>query len=337
MGIPWPFVRTKSARILAVRDPFTGFLWLVALGLSIIAYSLRANTFESSVGATAQPFITLAAVLAVGIVADRAGLFGWIARVAIPDKASSELAVGGMLTVTACVSGLVNLDVAVVVAVPLALAVATTRHLSASWMVIGVALTANATSFLLPTSNITNLLVLGTSLPWFSAYVGSTWLAWLMVTVVTVALLSIVIRRRSNGQAYTSPDHRTSFCMIGDLTPLFVIVVAIRMLLGTGLVLHGGFFDQLAAGSALAAGVNNLPAAATVHAVGGSALWAAILAMAIGPNLLMTGSLATLISRRIAREGGANFPSWKFSMVGLVVTPLQLMVAVVGLKITGAL
>jgi arsenical pump membrane protein len=160
-----PFVRAENDTILGGRDPFTGFLWLVAVGLLVIACSVHSATFESSVAATAQPFITLAAVLAIGIAGDRAGLFRWIAQVAIPDKASSALALAGVLTITAFVSGLVNLDVAVVVAVPLALAVASTRHLSAPWMVMGVALTANATSFLLPTSNITNLLVLGSSVP----------------------------------------------------------------------------------------------------------------------------------------------------------------------------
>jgi arsenical pump membrane protein len=337
MDIASASARLKAATIVVLRDPFTGLLWLVALCLVAIACSLRVAAFDSSVDATALPFLTLAAILVVGIAADRVGLFRWIARVAVPDGTRPEVAVAGVLAVTALVSGLINLDVAVVVAVPLALAISSSRHLSAPWLVMGVALTANATSFLLPTSNITNLLVLGTSLRSFSAYVGSTWLAWLLVTILTVVLLTIVIRQRSNGYPYVRPDNRVSFRMIVDLAPLFIIAVAVRMVLGTNLVLHGGFFNQLAVGSVLAASVNNLPAAAAIHAAGGATLWAAILAMAIGPNLLLTGSLATVISRRIARDGGAYFSAWRFSMLGLVFTPLQLMAAMVGLKITGAL
>ncbi len=337
VGITVPFASRPSARIVALRDPFTAWLWLIALGLSIIAACVRADAFRSSFGATAPPFLTLALVLVAGIAADRVGLFGWVARVVVPARASAEFALAGVLTVTAIVSGLVNLDVAVVVSVPLALAVASSRHLSAPWMVIGVALTANATSFLLPTSNITNLLVLGTSVPPFSTYIEVTWLGWLLVTIATVTILSVVISRVSNGGAYTRSEQRASLRMIADLAPSFVIAVAIRMLLGTGLVLHGGFFEQLVAGSALAAGVNNLPAAAAVHVVGGTALWAAVLAMAIGPNLLMTGSLAAVISRRIARESGATFSMVQFSALGLLVTPVQLAVAVIGLKLTGAI
>jgi Na+/H+ antiporter NhaD/arsenite permease-like protein len=55
----------------------------------------------------------------------------------------------------------VNLDVAVVFAVPVALTVARQRRLRAGRLAMATALTADATSFLLPTSNLTTLLILG--------------------------------------------------------------------------------------------------------------------------------------------------------------------------------
>jgi Na+/H+ antiporter NhaD/arsenite permease-like protein len=90
-------------------------------------------------------------------------------------------------------------------------------------------------------------------------------------------------------------------------------------------------------GIVFAAGANNLPAAAAVHAAGPDGTWVAVLAMAVGPNLLLTGSIATLISRRIAREGGARFGAAMFSLAGLAIVPLQALAAVAGLLVTGAL
>ena len=86
---------------------------------------------------------------------------------------------------------------------------------------------------------------------------------------------------------------------------MFLAASAIRALLTHGIALHGSFAGQLADGTVLAAGLNNLPAAAALHPAGPAGLWAAILAAAIGPDLLITGSVATLICRRIARDAGA--------------------------------
>jgi Na+/H+ antiporter NhaD/arsenite permease-like protein len=66
-------------------------------------------------------------------------------------------------------------------------------------------------------------------------------------------------------------------------------------------------------------------------------LRAAIFATTIAPNLLITGSVATLISRRIARDGGAPLSARQFSAVGMALVPVQLAVATLGLHITGAL
>jgi Na+/H+ antiporter NhaD/arsenite permease-like protein len=57
------------------------------------------------------------------------------------------------LILVALISGLINLDVAVVVAMPVALRVAGRTGLPSSGFAIAVAITANAASILLPTSN----------------------------------------------------------------------------------------------------------------------------------------------------------------------------------------
>jgi arsenical pump membrane protein len=118
---------------------------------------------------------------------------------------------------------------------------------------------------------------------------------------------------------------------------MFQVASAVRGLLQAGVCLRGPFLGQVAAGSALAAGVNNLPAAAAIRPAGPASSWAAILAMAVGPNLLLTGSVATLICRRIAHDGGAELRAGRFARLGGVLVPLQLGAAAIGLRLTGVL
>jgi len=242
-----------------------------------------------------------------------------------------------VLAFTAILSGLVNLDVAVVVAMPVALRVAQHRGLPGGWLAIATALTANATSFLLPTSNLTTLLVLSRSPISCWTYLRESWAAWLGVSALTVVGLALVLSGRPSSVAKAVGDRGASIGAVLDLMPMFACATAIRALLGAELVLHGGFAWQAAVGTLLAAGVNNLPAAAAVHAIGDSGLWAAILAMAIGPNILLTGSVATLICRRIARDRGVRLGAARLSLLGMAVTPLQILVAVAGLHATGAI
>ena len=63
-----------------------------------------------------------------------------------------------------------------------------------------VAMTANATSFLLPTSNITNLLLFHRQSLATSAYMGDSWLPWILVAVVSVGPLAIWCGHAAAGQ-----------------------------------------------------------------------------------------------------------------------------------------
>jgi Na+/H+ antiporter NhaD/arsenite permease-like protein len=121
-----------------------------------------------------------------------------------------------------------------------------------------------------------------------------------------------------------------------DLLPMFVGASAIRALLGGGVILQGGMVQELGKATLFAAAVNNLPAAAAVRVVGATGRWAAVLGLAIGPNLLLTGSVASLISRRIARDHRAAFHAGLFTLLGGALLPVQLLVALIGLHLTGA-
>lgn len=351
-----PRAAAASAVISARRDWLRTAIWGAALALAAAAALLRPAALDRAAAATWAPFLTLAAVIGAGLALDAAGLLRAAARLLMPASAPRGLAIAGCLGFTALLSGLVNLDVAVVVAVPLILVVARQRGLPAGRLAVAAALTANATSFLLPTSNLTTLLVLDHAPAAAAAYVGSAWLAWLLVTVMTVGVLSAFVaagtaRPREGGDAgrgSTRPPAaaraappRTTPRQAGlallDLVPMFIAAVGIRALLNGGVVLAGGLAARLAMASGLAAGADNLPAAAAVSAAGHGSAWAAVLGLALGPDLLLTGSVASLISRRIARDHGARFGALRYSLVGAALLPLQLLLAVAGLHLTGAL
>jgi arsenical pump membrane protein len=256
--------------------------------------------------------------------------------VLIPARGPRVVSAAAILAFTALLSALVNLDVAVVVAAPVALQAAHRHGLSAGRLAVAVAITANAASFLLPTSNITNLLLLGhVPLP-ASAYVSDSWLPWCMVAAITAGPLAWWAATAATPPApavSTGPSARA----VSDLMPMFLLASAVRALLGTGLTLHCGFTGQLATGALLAATANNLPAAAAIAPAGTPALWAAILATTIGPGLLVTGSVATLITRRIAHDGNARLSARQYSAIGLALVPAQLAAATLGLHLTGVL
>jgi Na+/H+ antiporter NhaD/arsenite permease-like protein len=300
-----------------------------------LVVALRPDAAALAMRATAGPFATLAAIIAASALVGRLGAFRILARALVPERGPGAASAAAVLAFTAVLSALVNLDVAVVVGMPVALRAARRQHLPADRLSIAVAMTANATSFLLPSSNITSLLLLHRWPVTVTAYIGGSWLPWLLVAAITLGPLALWAGRRA-------PDTITAISTVGpspgalsDLIPMFGIASGIRGLLGSGVVLHGSLAGQLAGGSALAAVADNLPAAAAVLPASTPGLWAAILATTIGPNLLVTGSAATLICRRIARDAGARLSAWQFTATGLALVPAQLAAAAFGLHIAG--
>ena len=326
----------ESATVVSRPDWLRRVLWGAGVVLAVVALSVDRVGLLKAAESTAPPFLTLAVVIAGGAIADRLGVFRLLATLVLSESVPTILASTSVLAFTAIISAAINLDVAAVVAAPLAIRVATERGLSAPRLVIATALTANATSFLLPTSNVTNLLVLSRSPTPVLEYVRQGWVAWLLVTFLTVGFLALLNRRSASPPrcpALSLVVSRPIVPTMLDLLPMFVIASAVRALLGGGLILHGGLAAQFAIGSLLAAGVNNLPAAAAVQTAAAGVPWAAIWAMAIGPNLLVTGSVATIICRRIALDLGVNFESGRFSVLGAAMLPIQFLAAYAGLAL----
>ena len=329
-----PSALREDSTIAARSDRLRAAVWLLSCVLLVAASLFRRSALKSAGSGSLEPMLTLAAVIAAGLAADRLGAFTLVARLLLPRRTGRTTAAAAVLLFTAAVSGLVNLDVAVVVAVPVALRVARSAGLHAGRLALAVALTCNATSFLLPTSNVTTLLVLSRSPMGPGTYVSHSWLAWLLVTVVTTGALAFLVAAAGPAAPRSSVAPPRRRRVLADLVPIFGIVAAIRALTGGTLTLTGGLAGRLGAGVLIAATLDNLPAAAALRPAGSP--WAEVLALALGPNLLITGSIAGLIARGLAAEAGVRFGALSFTLVGAVLLPLQLAIAVGGLMATGA-
>jgi arsenical pump membrane protein len=106
------------------------------------------------------PFVLIAGLLLIGLLANRDGLFAWGgARLqALPGGGVALLAAA--LLLDAVVTAVLNLDTAVVFLTPVLVFAARRRRVAVEPFLYGCVLMANASSLFLPGSNLTNLLVL---------------------------------------------------------------------------------------------------------------------------------------------------------------------------------
>jgi Na+/H+ antiporter NhaD/arsenite permease-like protein len=313
----------------AIRVVATGAL---LLALAVHGLPQVVGSFDE----TWRAFALVGAVIVAGWVGVRIGVFERAGSRIVRSAASRVFAGVAILVWVFVLSGLTNLDVAVVAATPLALLIAADRGLDGGLVALSVAQVANAGSILLPTANITTLLVLGPAVGSDASYLRQAWLAWLLVGAVTLAVLGPLASRA--GRTPTTVGTDWSLARIGlDLVGMFVLASSLRALVPTGITIGTGYWSAAVGASTLAAAVNNLPAAAAVHVTSPAAAWGAVAGLAIGPNLLLTGSVASVIVRRMAREGGVEMNLRTFTLVGFVLVPAQLGAAFVGLRLVGAL
>ncbi len=179
--------------------------WPVALvgAIALIVAGLAEPTAaRSAADQVWPPFVLVAGLLLVGMVADADGLFAASGRL-LADLAPGDgsLFVGCCLTVAA-VTAVLNLDTAVVFLTPVLVHAARRRGSPDGPLVIACILVADAASLLLPGSNLTNLLVLGHLRLTGGEFVARTALPWglsVLVTGLVVAVGAAARGRRSGG------------------------------------------------------------------------------------------------------------------------------------------
>jgi arsenical pump membrane protein len=157
---------------------------------------VTSHHLAASLRQTWPPFVLVAGLLLIGAVAAADDLFEAIgARIAHLRIGAVPLLLA-LLAVDAVVTVVLNLDTAVVFLTPVLLHAARRRGLSEAPFLYGCVFMANASSTLLPGSNLTNLLVLGRTSG--TAFAGRTALPWVVSVAITAAFVAIVLRPRAD-------------------------------------------------------------------------------------------------------------------------------------------
>jgi len=134
------------------------------------------------------PFVLIAGLLLIGLLANRDGLFAWGgARLeALPGGGLALL--GAALLLDAVVTAILNLDTAVVFLTPVLVIAARRRRVGVEPFLYGCVFMANASSLFLPGSNLTNLLVLDAH----GGGSGATFAAKMFPIAITAAVVTAV-------------------------------------------------------------------------------------------------------------------------------------------------
>jgi arsenical pump membrane protein len=151
------------------------------------------------------PFLLVAGLLVLGLVADADGVFDAAATSLRSVSGSPRRMLALSLALVAVVTAILNLDTAVVFLTPVLIGAARGAGVVEEPFLYGSVLMANASSLLLPGANLTNLLVLEQEPVSGATFVARMWPAAVAAAVVTAAGL-LAWHWRDLGGAHQRPD-----------------------------------------------------------------------------------------------------------------------------------
>ncbi len=169
--------------------------WLLLAAGTAAAVVAAAVDTPAARAAAAQdwaPFVLVAGLLLVGLVAAHDGLFAAAGGLLASATRSGVVLYLGSAVLVVVVTAVLNLDTSVAFLTPVLAAAAARRGGGSRTLLAGCLLLSNAGSLLLPGSNLTNLIVLGhLHLPGsrFVARTGGAWLAGVLITAAVVAVV----------------------------------------------------------------------------------------------------------------------------------------------------
>jgi arsenical pump membrane protein len=160
-----------------------------------VAAAARPSDAAAAAGQDWSPFVLVAGLLLIGLVAADDGLFaaagGQLARLA----RSSQLLFAGSVVLVSLVTATLNLDTSVAFLTPVLVHTARSRDGGEPALLYGCLLLSNAGSLLLPGSNLTNLIVLGHLHLTGGQFAARMWLPWLAAILVTTGVVGWRERR----------------------------------------------------------------------------------------------------------------------------------------------
>jgi len=163
---------------------------------AIAASVARPSDAQEAAAQDWSPFVLVAGLLLIGLVADDDGLFAAAGqRLARVTRHGSALFIGAAVLI-GVVTAVLNLDTSVAFLTPVLIYLARSRGLGESALLYGCLLLSNAGSLLLPGSNLTNLIVLGHLHMTGGEFLARMWLPSVGALAVT-AVVVVAFERRS--------------------------------------------------------------------------------------------------------------------------------------------
>ncbi len=162
----------------------------VGVAAALVASVLDRAEAQAAASQVWSPFVLVAGLLLIGLVADEDGLFAAAGhRLAALAPNGLALFAGAAVTISV-VTALLNLDTSVVFLTPVLLYAARSRGRGEVALLTACLLLSNAASTLLPGSNLTNLIVLGhlhLSGGQFLAHMALPWVVSVLLTASVIA------------------------------------------------------------------------------------------------------------------------------------------------------
>lgn len=197
-----------------------------------MAVALRPDDARLAAAQAWPPFVLVAGLLLIGLVADGDGLFAWAGAQLARIARSGVLLYAGAVVIIAAVTVTLNLDTSVAFLTPVLVYTARSRGGlrpagarqagpagagtaagaapgraalaeagTGAALLYGCLMLSNAGSLLLPGSNLTNLIVLGHLGLTGGQFVARMWLPWLAALAVTAVVVAVGERRSLTGWA----------------------------------------------------------------------------------------------------------------------------------------
>lgn len=192
---------------------------LAAVGLTALlaAAALRPGEAQAAASQVWTPFVLVAGLLLIGLVADDDGLFAAAGHQLAKTARTGTAVFVGATAMVGLVTALLNLDTAIAFLTPVLVYTARSRGAGEAPLLYGCLLLANAGSLFLPGSNLTNLIVLGHLHLTGGQFFARMWAPGLAALLVTAAVVAAF-------------EHRSLRVRTDDLSP------SRRPVLGLGLV-----------------------------------------------------------------------------------------------------
>jgi arsenical pump membrane protein len=205
---------------------------LAAVGAAGVGTAVALSPHRSAAAASQvwSPFVLVAGLLLVGLVAERDGLFRAAGvRLALFAPDATSLFAGAAVLVV-LVTAVLNLDTSVVFLTPVVVHAARSRGHDEAPFLYGCLLLSNAGSLLLPGSNLTNLIVAGHPHASGAAFFDRMAPAWIAAVVVTTAVLGVTERRRlrTRSRDPVAAPHPRLGLGLGAVATVTALVVVLR-------------------------------------------------------------------------------------------------------------